>query len=59
MISDPAGNEKLAKGGQGGRRIKARDDALAAAILAVSAGYQGSKGKGGGPEVTVCNCLDR
>ncbi len=37
-ISDPAGNSKLSKGTQGGRRLRARDDAAAAAILAVSAG---------------------
>ena len=37
-ISDPAGNQKLSKGSQGGRRLRARDDAAAAAILAVSAG---------------------
>lgn len=35
-VSDPAGNEKLGKGTQGGRRLNARDDAAAAAILAVS-----------------------
>ena len=39
-MSDPAGNAKLAKGSQGGRRSRARDDAAAAAILAVSAGYR-------------------
>ena len=39
-VSDPAGNAKLAKGSQGGRRTRARDDAAAAAILAVSAGYR-------------------
>lgn len=32
---DPAGNSKLAKGSEGGRRVRARDDAAAAAILAV------------------------
>ena len=37
-VSDPAGNSKLAKGAEGGRRLRAKDDALAAAILAVSAG---------------------
>ena len=37
-VSDPAGNAKLSKGSQGGRRLRARDDAAAAAILAVSAG---------------------
>ena len=39
-ISDPAGNEKLSKSLQGGRRLRARDDAAAAAILAVSTGYR-------------------
>ncbi len=39
-VSDPAGNSKLAKGSQGGRRSRARDDAAAAAILAVSAGVR-------------------
>ena len=37
-ISDPTGNSKLSKGSQGGRRLRARDDAAAAAILAVAAG---------------------
>ena len=37
-VSDPAGNAKLAKGAQGGRRARARDDAAAAAILAVAEG---------------------
>ena len=37
-VSDAAGNAKLAKGSQGGRRLRARDDAAAAAILAVAAG---------------------
>ena len=35
-ISDPAGNEKLSKMTEGGRRKNARDDVAAAAILAVS-----------------------
>ena len=39
-ISDPAGNAKLSKGAQGGRRLRARDDAAAAAILAVAAGVR-------------------
>jgi len=39
-ISDPAGNAKLSKGSQGGRRLRARDDAAAAAVLAVSAGVR-------------------
>ena len=37
-VADPAGNEKLSKGADGGRRMRARDDAAAAAILAVAAG---------------------
>ena len=39
-VSDPAGNAKLSKGSQGGRRVRARDDAAAAAILAVAAGVR-------------------
>ena len=39
-VSDAAGNAKLSKGSQGGRRQRARDDAAAAAILAVSAGVR-------------------
>ena len=38
VVSDPAGNAKLSKGTQGGRRLRARDDAAAAAILADAAG---------------------
>ena len=37
-VSDAAGNEKLCKGSEGGRRMRARDDAAAAAILAVAHG---------------------
>ena len=37
-VSDPAGNAKLAKGSAGGRRLRARDDAAAATILAVAEG---------------------
>ena len=37
-VSDPAGNAKLAKGGEGARRVRARDDVAAAAILAVALG---------------------
>ena len=36
LLVDAAGNAKLAKGSQGGRRARAKDDALAAAILAVA-----------------------
>ena len=35
-VMDAAGNSKLAKNSQGGRRVRARDDAAAAAILAVA-----------------------
>ena len=41
-VCDPAGNAKLSKGSEGGRRARAKDDAAAAAILAVSAGYRNS-----------------
>ena len=37
-VSDPAGNEKLAKATEGGRRSRARDDCAAASILAVALG---------------------
>ena len=40
VTSDPAGNAKLSKGAQGGRRLRARDDAAAAAVLAVAAGFR-------------------
>ena len=39
-VADPARNEKLAKSSEGGRRQKARDDAAAAAILAVAEGFR-------------------
>lgn len=37
-VCDPAGNSKLAKATEGGRRLRAKDDAAAAAILAVAEG---------------------
>ena len=40
VVSDPAGNAKLAKSSEGGRRLRAKDDAAAAAILAVSCGVR-------------------
>ena len=43
VVGDPAGNWKLAKSTQGGRRAHARDDAAAAAILAVAAGMRRSR----------------
>lgn len=39
-VGDPAGNHKLAKRTEGGRRAQARDDAAAAAVLAVAAGWR-------------------
>ena len=36
-VTDVAGNVKLSKGSQGGRRSRARDDVAAAAILAIAA----------------------
>ena len=36
VASDPAGNQKLAKQSEGGRRARARDDALAAAIVGIA-----------------------
>ena len=39
-ITDVAGNSKLAKRCEGGRRGNARDDLAAAAILAVSEGIR-------------------
>lgn len=39
-VSDPAGNAKLCKGSEGGRRMRARDDAAAAAIVSISAGVR-------------------
>ena len=37
---DPAGNQKLAKKGEGGRKQRHKDDLVAAAMLAVSAGVR-------------------
>ena len=43
-LTDPAGNSKLAKSTEGGRRRRARDDATAAAVLAVAAGWRQARG---------------
>ena len=40
VTGDPSGNWKLAKHTQGGRRANARDDACAAAIVAVAEGFR-------------------
>ena len=47
VVIDAAGNAKLAKNSQGGRRLNARDDAVAASILAVA---EGNRRSGGGQE---------
>ena len=39
-VADASANEKLAKGAQGGRRSRARDDAAASSILAVAEGVR-------------------
>ena len=49
LTGDVAGNWKLAKGSEGGRRSRAKDDVVAAAILAVAVGRRGSDVSAGGP----------
>ena len=47
-VTDPAENSKLAKNAEGGWRLWAKDDALAAAILGVAAGRRdGRNGRAG------------
>lgn len=46
--TDAAGNSKLAKNAEGGRRLRARDDAVVAAILGVAAGTR-NRGRPGRP----------
>ena len=36
-VADPAGNEKLAKNSEGGRRALSRDDSVASSILCIAA----------------------
>ena len=45
-VQDPAGNSKLAKGTEGARRLRAKDDAVAASILAVGLGERTRKTQG-------------
>lgn len=40
IAKDPAGNQKLAKGKQAGRRFRAKDDIVCASILAVAQGVR-------------------
>ena len=42
-VANPAGDSKLAKGSEGGRRKRGRDDAAAAGILAVAEGTRRAK----------------
>ena len=42
-VSDASGNEKLSKSTEGGRRMRAKDDAVAASILAVAVGSRTPK----------------
>ena len=49
LLGDPAGNWKLAKGSEGGRRSRAKDDVVAAMILAVAVGRRGPRVSTGGP----------
>ena len=49
LLGDVAGNWKLAKGSEGGRRSRAKDDVVAAAILAVAVGRRGTIVPSGGP----------
>ena len=46
-LIDPAGNAKLAKGTEGGRRLRARDDAAAAGVLAVGLAERQPKRRAG------------
>ena len=41
VITDASANQKLAKASEGGRRLRSRDDAAAASILAVAVGSRG------------------
>ena len=49
LIGDVAGNWKLGKGTEGGRRSRAKDDIVAAMILAVAVGRRGAEEATGGP----------
>ena len=49
LVGAVAGNWKLAKGSEGGRRARAKDDVVAAAILAVAVGRRGGDQVTGGP----------
>ena len=54
VIYDPAGNAKLSKRSEGGRRARSRDDAIAACILSVWAGLSTSQAR---PRMTYSGVL--
>ena len=57
-ISDPAGNEKLAKSTQGGRRLRAKDDIVSAGILAVAEGERQRTAKPAeGPDIRIVRAI--
>ena len=49
LVGDVTGNWKLAKGSEGGRRSRAKDDVVAAAILAVAVGRREAGASTGAP----------
>ena len=49
LVGDIAGNFKLGKGSEGGRRSRAKDDIVAAAILAIAVGMRGAAESSDGP----------
>ena len=53
VVGDVAGNFKLAKGSEGTRRSRAKDDVVAAAILAVAVGRRGMAGGTGEPVYAI------
>ena len=53
VLTDVAGNSKLAKGSEAGRRMRAKDDAAAAAILAVALGVRRGTIRTGGAYLGV------
>ena len=53
VLTDVAGNSKLAKGSEAGRRMRAKDDSAAAAILAVALGVRRGTIRTGGAYLGV------
>ena len=51
VVGDSAGNWKLSKGSEGGRRNRAKDDVIAAAILAVSCSERTYRGVRDAPQI--------